>query len=135
VRDDKRGDNGPYIFCVAFSPDGRRVASGGVGGLAFVWDAATGKALQRLQGHESPVNAIAFAPDGRSVATASGNPLDYEEQTVRLWEVATGQERRRFAGHQARVTSLVFARDGLTLISGSEDGTALVWDVTGKRRP
>jgi WD40 repeat protein len=134
VPDDQGGNNGAHVECVAFSPDGRRAASGGAEGLAFVWDAATGRLLRRLQGHENPVTAIAFAPDGRTVATASGSPENHKEQTVRLWEVATGQERRRFAGHQAQVTSIVFARDGLTLISGSEDGTALVWDVTGGRR-
>jgi WD40 repeat protein len=134
VPNDRGANNGAHVECVAFSPDGRRVASGGAEGLAFVWDAATGKLLRRLQGHENPVNAIAFSPDGRTVATASGSPENHKEQTVRLWEVATGKERRRFAGHQACVTSLVFAREGLTLISGSEDGTALVWDITGTRR-
>jgi dipeptidyl aminopeptidase/acylaminoacyl peptidase len=124
------------VECVAFSPDGRRAASGGAEGLAFVWDAATGKTLRRLQGHTNPIVAVAFSPDGRTVATASGDWMKkYDDQTVRLWEVTTGKERRRFAGHQAQVWSIVFSRDGSTLVSGSEDGTALVWDAVGVGKP
>jgi hypothetical protein len=48
------------------------------------------------------------------------------------WEIATGRERRRLAGHQGRVSSLTFAADGKTLVSGGEDTTALVWDLTGR---
>lgn len=103
--------------------------------MAFVWDAATGRMFRRLQGHENPIIGIAFSPDGRMVATASGSQWNHKEQTVRLWEVATGKERRRFVGHQAQVTSIVFSRDGTTIISGSEDGTALVWDAAGVLKP
>ncbi len=123
------------VDCVAFSPDGRRAASGGAEGLAFIWDAATGKMLRRLQGHTNPVSAIAFSPDGRTVATASGEWHKHDEQTVRLWEVTTGKERRRFVGHQAGITSIVFSRDGSTLVSCSGDGTALVWDTAGIWKP
>jgi WD40 repeat protein len=131
VRDDRRGSNRPEVVCVAWSPDGRRAVSGGAEALAFIWDAATGKMQRRLQGHENPIIAVAFSPDGRMAATASGSMWNHKEQTVRLWEVTTGKERRRFVGHQAQITSIVFSRDGSTLISGSEDATALVWDVAG----
>ena len=120
---------GSRVNCVAFSPDGRRAASGGAEGLAFVWDATTGEMLLRLEGHETPVNAIAFSPDGRLIATASGDSRHFLEHTVRVWDCATGQERRCFVGHETQVTSLVFSRDGTTIISGSDDGMALVWDV------
>ncbi|HEY7309480.1 MAG TPA: sigma-70 family RNA polymerase sigma factor [Gemmataceae bacterium] len=135
MKDDRRGGNGIVVDCVAFGPEGRRAASGGAEGMAFIWDAATGKRLRRLQGHENPIIGIAFSPDGRMVATANGSMWNHKEQTVRLWEVATGKERRRFVGHQAQVTSIVFSREGSTLISGSEDGTALVWDAAGVLKP
>src|SRR5262249_6450032 len=85
AQDDRRGDNGPVVICVAWSPDGRRVVSGGAEGLAFLWDAATGQMHRRLQGHENPIMAVAFSPDGRMVATASGSMWNHKEQTVRLW--------------------------------------------------
>ncbi len=131
VQDRTPWRRGSLVNCVAFSPDGRRAASGGAEGLAFVWDAATGEMLLRLEGHETPINAISFSPDGRLIATASGDSRHFLEHSVRLWDCATGQERRRFVGHETQVTSLVFSRDGTTIVSGSEDGMALVWDVAG----
>jgi hypothetical protein len=65
------------------------------------------------------------------VATASGYRFNNKDRTVRLWEAATGKERRRFVGHQNLVTSIVLSRDGNTIISGSDDGTGLIWDVRG----
>jgi WD40 repeat protein len=131
-KDDRTGSS---IHCVAFGPDGRLAVSGSSDGTAFVWHAATGEALRRLQGHENPIIGVAFSPDGRMVATASGGEWNHKEQTVRLWEIATGKERRRFSGHPAVVYSLVFSRDGTALFSGSDDGTGLVWDVSGVIKP
>jgi hypothetical protein len=123
------------VNCVAFSPDGRSVVSGGSEGLAFIWDAATGQRLRRLQGHTNPIVGVAFSADGLTVATASGSLWNHKEQTVRLWEVLTGNERRRFVGHQAQVTSVLFAPGDRAVISGSEDGTVLVWDAAGVLKP
>lgn len=134
----KQGDprvKGVRVNCVAFSPDGRRAASGGGEGVAYIWDASTGKMLSRLEGHENPIIDIVFSPDGRNVATANGSMWNHKEQTVRLWETLTGKERRRFVGHHAQVTSIVFSSDTQRIISGSEDGTALVWDATGVLKP
>ncbi|HMC88026.1 MAG TPA: WD40 repeat domain-containing protein, partial [Gemmataceae bacterium] len=58
-------------------------------------------------------------------------PLGDRLPSASLWEMATGKERGRFAGHRADVNSVAFAPDGRTLVSGSGDTTALVWDVTG----
>jgi WD40 repeat protein len=68
---------------------------------------------------------IAFAPDGKAVALADGTD-------VRVIDPATGKDLRRFAGHQGGITALVFAADGRRLASGSEDSTAVVWDLTGQ---
>lgn len=58
-----------------------------------------------------------------------------DDHSIRLWEVNTGKERGRLIGHTGAVRSLVFARDGVRLYSGSEDSTALVWDVTEAMKP
>ena len=71
---------------------------------------------------------IAFAPDGKTVAAAG---FDHD---VTLSDVATGQERERLAGRRATVRSIAISLDGKTLASGSNDGTALVWDLAEDQR-
>src|SRR5262249_28334163 len=68
----------------------------------------------------------AFSPDGRLFATPGVGGIV-------LFETASGLPRLRLAGHLQDITGIVFTPDGKTLISGSHDGTVLIWDVTGSR--
>ena len=72
------------VNAIAFSSDGKQLASASDDGTVRLWDAATGAALQTLKGHANCVNAIAFSPDGKQLASAS------HDGTVRLWDPATG---------------------------------------------
>ena len=78
---------------MAFSPDGRLLATAGDDSTARLWDPATGEHLRTLTGHASEVNGVAFSPDGRLLATAG------DDSTARLWDPATGEHLRTLAGH------------------------------------
>jgi tetratricopeptide (TPR) repeat protein len=111
---------------VAFSPDGRQLASAGGAsqnlGEVKLWDAATGRELCPLRGHTDLVEGVAFSPDGR-LATAS---LD---RTIKLWDTATGHEVCTLRGHTSGVLCVAFSPDGRRIVSGSIDWTAKVWDL------
>ncbi len=116
---------------VAFSPDGRRIISGGGGhkeyGEIKVWDTATGEKILTIKEHTSPVRSVAFSPDGRRIVSGG------EYGTVKVWNVATSEATLTFKGHMGAVFSLAFSPNGRQIASGSWDRTAKVWDAaTGK---
>jgi WD40 repeat protein/serine/threonine protein kinase len=114
------------VFGLAFSPDGRRLASAGWHDRTVrVWDTATGqKLLLTLQGHTRPVFGVAFSPDGLRIASSSA------DETVRLWDAVTGQEILAFKETSRAVFSVVFSPDGRKIASANLDGTVKVWDAT-----
>jgi RNA polymerase sigma factor (sigma-70 family) len=94
-----------------------------------LWDIATGKKISQFGQASCGYWTAAFSGDGKTLATAG------EDNQIRLWETATGSERLRLAGHTGQIHKLIFAENDRTLISTSSDTTALVWDLTGLRRP
>jgi WD40 repeat protein len=94
------------VTSVGFSLDGKQVVSGSYDKTVRLWDAATGAALQRLEGHSSSVTSVAFSPDGRQVVSGS------HDETMRLWDAATGAALQRLEGHSSSVTSVAFLPDG-----------------------
>lgn len=114
---------GTRLYSLAFSPDGKILASEGSGAVIKLWNVVTGQELKSFEGHKADIYSLAFSPDGKTLASGS---LD---KTIRLWDVETGREPKMLASHEKVVTSVTFSPDGRTLASGSHDMTIRLWDV------
>ncbi len=112
---------------VAFSPDGRHVATGSVDHTIKIWEVATGRELRTLAGHIGTVKAIAFSPDAQMLASG-GN-----DGKIKFWEAASGREAASLAGHTQSVTALAFSPDGRSLASGGADFAVKLWDIAARR--
>ena len=118
--------NSPAISA-AFSSDGTRVATGGPGGVAAIWDAANGTRRTSLGGHRGLVNAVAFSPDGTRIVTGG------DDGTVRVWDTGTGAELAVLNVRVERPSGIgftAFSPDGAKVATVSLDGTARIWDVS-----
>jgi WD40 repeat protein len=112
------------VVSVAFSNDGKILASSSWG-IIRLWDVATGAELRTLKSHgTSKVTAVAFSPDGRTLASCSW------DKSIRLWDFSTGAELRTLSPDAGYVESVAFSTDGKTLASGSWDHTVRLWDVS-----
>ena len=116
---------GDSFRSIAYSPDGKTVASGSESGELRLWEASSGKEVRRITLRQ-PVDAVAFSPDGTRVA--SGGDL-----IARLWDVGTGKELVSYPTHDGAVSSFAFSPDEKKAASTSDDGILRLWDVaTGK---
>jgi WD40 repeat protein len=115
------------VQTVAFSPDGRILASGGRDRRVRLWEVASGREIETLLSHTGWVYSVAFSPDGRILASAS------RDNTIKLWDVHLRREIKSLSGHTDSVLSVAFSPDGKTLVSGSSDRTIKLWDVESRQ--
>ena len=110
------------VSSVAWSPDGKRLASGSKFGFAKVWDADSGE-LERSLMHAGGID-VAWSPDGAFLATSSA------DKTIIIWDLAQRQLHRTLHGHRAMVNSVAWSPDGRRLASAGEDRTIRIWDTS-----
>jgi WD40 repeat protein len=116
------------VECVAFSRDGKRIASGSRDNTARLYD-AEGKDLAILKGHNRGVMAMAFSPDSATLATVSGDQTTAIAGEIRLWDAADGKERGLVGQHTDAALGVAFTADGSRLVTTGRDRTVRVWDV------
>jgi WD40 repeat protein len=118
------------VVGIAFSPNGKCLATSDTKGDIQIWDSLTLEKLTQCQGHQHWTWSVEFSPDGQYLASASD---DYK---VKLWDVATGDCLYTYIGHTYSVNTVKFSPDGTMIASSSQDGTIRLWRVAvGKLDP
>jgi WD40 repeat protein/tRNA A-37 threonylcarbamoyl transferase component Bud32 len=123
------GDHTNTVRSVAYSPDGKWLASGSADRTIKIWDATTGQVIRTLIGHEDEVRSVAYSPDGKWLASASADGMGV------VWDAATGQRLMSIKENIGSFAQVAFSPDGARLASCSAGNSgAQVWDAqTGTR--
>jgi WD40 repeat protein/serine/threonine protein kinase len=121
------------ISSLAFSRDGRMLASGGMDGTVRVWDTSTGEMLHCFENVAEPdsswINCVTFSPDGQCVATVTTANSATGDNTIVIWSLSKGAMSHVLYGHSRSATRATFSSDGRMLASASYDGTVCLWPL------
>jgi WD40 repeat protein len=111
------------IYSVAWSPDGKLLASGSYDKMVKLWDAATGEEVKNLQDHIDAVFAVAFSPDGRHLASGS------QDRSVKIWDIVSGERLYTLSDATDGLTSIAYSPSGKQIAAAGYDKTIYVWQV------
>jgi WD40 repeat protein len=119
-----------HVWLVTFSPDGKRLASGGRDKALRVWDTESGQKLREFLTPNDLFYGATFSPDGRHLLVADVGGEDVKPgatHTIRVWDAQTGADAGSVGRHGQNIWCLAFSRDGQRLVSSSNDGTTRIW--------
>ncbi len=114
------------VLGVAFSPDGKMIASASADNTIKIWDSGDGHWIKTLEGHTDSVYRVRFSPNGNTLASASA------DKTIKLWNPNTGELLNTLTGHKNLVKDVNFSPDGKRIVSASHDQTIKIWNKQGK---
>jgi WD40 repeat protein len=110
------------VYTLAWSPNGKRIASGASDNTVQVWNPANGGNVYRYHGHSDTVYAVAWSPDGKRIASGSN------DKTVQIWDAANGGNAYSYQGHSGTIYAVAWSPDGTHIASASADNTVQVWN-------
>ena len=116
------------IYDLAFSPDGKQLASAGHDGSVRIWSMESGEPVRTLAGHTNIVHGVAWSPDGKRLLSGSF------DATARIWSVEQGSTEALLSGHTGMINTVAWSPDGRSLATGGTDRTIHLWEPSGKQR-
>lgn len=112
------------IFSLAYSPDGKFLATAGASRTVDIWSTHNDQLVKRLRGHKNWIRAIVFSSDNKFIISASF------DQTIRVWNLDSEREIKILKGHSSRINTVSVSDDSRYIASGSDDCTIRVWDFS-----
>ena len=117
------------VFCVAFSPDNKKIATAGADRTIRIFEVETGKLLSQIEDHADWIFAVAWSPDGKRLASAS------RDKTAKVFDVEKKESMVTFPGHAQPVYTISFAPDGKLVATGGEDNRIRMWSADNDGKP
>ena len=116
-------EHGRIVLCVARSPDGQQIASGGVGNVIRIWQKNVLKPVE-LRGHSGPIASMAFSSNGKKLASAS------HDGTVKIWDISLAQQVVSIDAHENRSQAVVYLKHNKRIATAGGDGLIKIWSST-----